>query len=189
LSEYPGHENLELLSQCHRFNSWIYEQIRPGLWGDILEIGSATGTFSEKVIYDFSPNSHITLTDISMSYIKKLEERFILPGTGIYNKPYKNICVRKLDLNSPKDYELIGHGKYDSIMAINVFEHVQNDEFALNQLYEMLKGTGRLILLVPCYKFLYNVIDREIGHVRRYTKKELETKITKTKFFHWNQIS
>ena len=46
----------------------------------------------------------------------------------------------------------------------------------------MLKDNGRLVILVPCHKFLYNVIDKNVGHFRRNSKKELEVKIRKTGF-------
>jgi hypothetical protein len=57
----------------------------------------------------------------------------------------------------------------------------------------MLKNEGTLILLVPCHKFLYNVIDTNVGHFRRYTKKELEYKVSKTRFviqqiFYFNML-
>lgn len=170
---YIGHENLELISHSHRFNKWMYEEISPGLsGGDILEVGSGIGTFSEKLSKNF-PSSRLTLTDVSDEYIKILRERY---------QNNKNIATHKLNLNSQTDYERIGYGQFDSIMAINVLEHVENDEFALNQLYNMLKDKGTLVILVPCHKFLYNVIDKDLGHFRRYSKKDLDTKIRKTKF-------
>ena len=46
----------------------------------------------------------------------------------------------------------------------------------------MLKRGGMLVILVPCHKFLFNVIDTNIGHFRRYTKKELRDKINQTNF-------
>jgi SAM-dependent methyltransferase len=190
LSVYSGHENLEVLSENHRFNNWIYEQICPGLKGDVLEIGSGIGTFSEKIIYDLSSKSSITLSDISSYYVNKLEERF-LPINNKNNHNMKsnsdhiyskNISVCKLDLNSKEDYERIGYEKFDSVIAINVLEHVEDDEFAFQQLYNMLRKGGILIVLVPCHKFLYNVIDKHIGHFRRYTKRELESKVKQTPF-------
>ena len=65
---------------------------------------------------------------------------------------------------------------------MNVLEHIENDVFALRQLYKMLKKDGMLIILVPCHKFLYNIIDTQVGHFRRYTKKDLESKIRNTQF-------
>jgi len=169
---YTGHENLELMSESHRFNDWMYEEIKPSLYGDILEIGSGIGTFSEKLITDF-PDSKLTFTDISPMYIELLKKKF---------SSNRKMEVYKLDLNEKIDYERIGYKKFDSILAVNVLEHVENDEFAFSQLYDMLKEKGTLVVLVPCHKFLYNIIDKNIGHFRRYTKKELEHRVRKAGF-------
>ena len=169
---YSGHENLELIAHSYRFNNWLFDEISHGLYGDILEVGSGIGTFTEKLIRRY-PNSHLTPTDISDSYIKNLKEKY---------SNNKNISAYRLDLNNKADFESIGYEKFDSILAINVLEHVENDEFALDQLYNMLKDKGRLVILVPCHKFLYNVIDKNVGHFRRYSKEELEVKIKKTGF-------
>ena len=114
---YSGHENLELLSQTRRFNDWIYEQILPPLKGGVLEVGSGIGTFSEKIIRDL-PNSNIIITDFSSHYVKQLEQNFCNSGKN-------NVSSYKLDLNCKEDYEKIGFEKFDSIVAINVLEHVQ----------------------------------------------------------------
>jgi SAM-dependent methyltransferase len=191
---YSGHENLEIDVCRTHFNNWIYKEIFPGLKGDILEVGSGIGTFSQKIIRDVQ-HSHITLTDISLPYVKKLEERFSKSNDGNNNNinNNNNISICKLDLNCKADYEKIGYEKFDSIIAINVLEHVEDDIFALQQLYKMLKSEGILIILVPCHKFLYNVIDTNVGHFRRYTKKDLELKIRKTRFsiermFYFNML-
>ena len=180
--EYFGHENLELVSIGDNFNNWMYEQIFPAIKGDILEIGSGLGTFSEKIIQDFSDSS-ITLSDISIEYIEKLKEKFAK----------QNVSVVRLDLNSIDDYLKIGNEKFDTMIALNVLEHVEKDVFALKQLYKMLKKNGKLILLVPSHKFLFNAIDSNIGHHRRYTKNELENKIKQTQFsiiriFYFNLV-
>lgn len=180
---YTGHENLELMSESHRFNDWMYKEILPSLYGDVLEIGSGIGTFSEKLITDF-PNSNLTFTDISPMYVELLKKKF---------SSNRNIEVFRLDLNERIDYERIGYKKFDSILAVNVLEHVENDELAFSQLYDMLKERGTLVVLVPCHKFLYNIIDKNIGHYRRYTKNELEYKVIKTGFiidktFYFNSV-
>jgi SAM-dependent methyltransferase len=183
LPDYVGHENLELMSRSHRFIEWMYGEIKPVLHGDVLEVGSGIGTFSEKIIRDL-PSSNVTLTDASLTYVRALEERFSNDN---------NIFTYKLDLNCKRDYERIGYEKFDSILAINVLEHIKNDEFALEELHKMLKREGLLVVLVPCHKFLYNVIDTSIGHFRRYTKRDLESKARKAQFtidrmFYFNML-
>ncbi|MDE2589986.1 MAG: methyltransferase domain-containing protein, partial [Patescibacteria group bacterium] len=95
--------------------------------------------------------------------------------------------------NNEQDFIKIGYEKFDSIIAINVLEHVENDEFAIKELYKMLKNEGTLIILVPCHKFLYNDIDAKVGHFRRYSKVDLEFKVKKTHFkiakiFYFNML-
>ena len=170
--DYVGHKNLEIISSGRQFNNWIYDKILRRLGGNVLELGSGLGVFSEKITRDMS-NSEIMLTDKSALYLNNLEKKFA-------NRT--NVTVNKLDLELITDYEEIGYDKFDTIVAINVLEHVKNDDFVFEQLYKMLKRNGTIILLVPSYKFLYNHIDLAIGHERRYTKKELQTKIDKYQF-------
>lgn len=182
MSEFTGNENLEIVSVGKNFNNWIYDEIQSGLAGDLLEVGSGIGTFSEKIIKNF-PTSSITLSDVSNNYVENLKKKF----------QNNHVSVEKLDLNNNKDFQRIGYGRFDSVFAINVLEHVKDDEYCIEQLYKMLRENGTLIILVPCHKFLYNIIDSKIGHFRRYTKKELKTKIGKTHFkiekmFYFNMI-
>ena len=151
--------------------------------GDVLEIGSGTGTISQRIVENSNLSSSVTLTDLSQSYVQKLISRFLAEYTDNKNdKKRKKVMVKKLDLNVENDYEIVGYDSYDSIVAINVLEHVQDDVFALQQLYNMLRNGGNIAVLVPCYKFLYNAIDTRIGHFRRYSKPELIDKLNASKF-------
>jgi ubiquinone/menaquinone biosynthesis C-methylase UbiE len=174
--DYVGHANLEIISENSRFNDWMYGHIKAGLkdkMGNILEVGSGLGTISEKIIRDMGPSAHITLTDVSVTYVQSLKIKY---------SSFKNVSVSRMDLNIKEDYSKIGYEKYDIIVAINVLEHVRDDLLALHEIYKMLKKDGILIILVPCHKFLYNAIDKNIGHCRRYSKKELYDKIKEAKF-------
>lgn len=174
--DYVGHANLETISENHRFNDWMYNQIKTRLeekMGNILEVGSGLGTFSEKIFRDMGSSSHLMLTDFSTRYVQSLKTRY---------SSFQNVSVDRMDLNNREEYSKIGYGKYDSIIALNVLEHVRDDVLALQELYKMLKNGGILIVLVPCHKFLFNVIDEKLGHYRRYTKKELLCKINETNF-------
>lgn len=171
MSEYSGHENLETATKRKNFTKWIFDEVSPALKGNILEVGSGLGTFSEHIINKF-PESSITLSDISNIYMKNLKDRF---GS-------KRVDVYKLDLNNSEDFQKISHKKFDSIIAINVLEHIENDKLALRQLRDLLNPDGTLVILVPANKFLYNVIDKSIDHWRRYTKDELRTKLQEHQF-------
>ena len=89
--------------------------------GNILEVGSGLGTISEKLIRDMGPSSHITLTDISVRYVQLLSIKY---------SSFKNVSVFRMDLNSAEEYSKIGYEKYDSIITINVFEHVRDNQLS-----------------------------------------------------------
>lgn len=174
--DYSGNTNLEIISENNRFNEWMFRQINKGLRetnGNVLEVGSGLGTFSEKIIQCKSPESNIILTDISDKYLRRLKEKY---------SSHKNVTVRRLDLDCGEDYRKIGYEMFNFIIALNVLEHIKDDQRALQELYRMLKKDGILVILVPCHKFLYNVIDVNVGHYRRYAKKELLKKISMTHF-------
>ena len=65
----------------------------------------------------------------------------------------------------------------DSIVCCNVLEHIEEDEKTLGYFYQILPPGGRLILLVPALKWLYNSLDQGLGHFRRYRRRELHQKL------------
>lgn len=180
MHEYIGHRNLEIVSSRRRFNSWMYEQISSTLNGNILEVGSGLGIFSEMVINDMmmmEDSKKITslmITDSSHSYVNSLRSKF----EGFKNR----VFFHKLDLECKGDYDAVGYNRFDTIIALNVIEHVRDDGFVFRQFHRLLRKGGMLVVLVPSYKFLYNAIDESIGHHRRYTKKELHAMVQNSAF-------
>jgi phospholipid N-methyltransferase len=164
-----GSKNLEILNENKNFTDWMYTEIKPHLSGSILEIGSGIGTYSKKIIKDYKKNE-IILSDIDSNFISNLKKRY---------KSRKNIKVIKLDIEKTKR---VKYKNINTIIALNVLEHIKEDVVALNNLYNYLAPGGTAIILVPAHKKLYNCIDKAVGHYRRYQKKELINKINKTKF-------
>ena len=62
---------------------------------------------------------------------------------------------------------------FDSILYINVLEHIEDDRAELLSAYRALPVGGFLLLFVPALPQLYSKFDRSVGHFRRYYKKEL----------------
>jgi SAM-dependent methyltransferase len=143
------------LENAHHINRWIYDTIRPFCRGHILEIGSGLGNISQLFVND---GTTITLSDISDAYVNELRTRFA--GT--------NHCgIVKLDIAST---ELEANNSiYDTIIAINVIEHIENDEAVIRNMHRLLVSGGRIIILVPAYQLLFNKLDSGLGHFRRYT--------------------
>jgi SAM-dependent methyltransferase len=71
---------------------------------------------------------------------------------------------------------------FDTIVCSNVLEHVKNDDPVLKNFYNLLPIGGKVIILVPALRVLYNSLDRELGHFRRYNKEELLRKLAENGF-------
>lgn len=105
------------------------------------------------------------LSDVRENYCHRLRNRFgKMPGC---------LGVEQLDLLctdfSQKYHHLLK--SFDTVFALNVIEHISDDELAIQNAKQLLKTGGRLIILVPAYQALYNQFDKNLGHYRRYTKK------------------
>lgn len=175
--KYQGISTLEVLLEAKNYNKWIAEEILKNLSGPALEIGAGTGNLTE---YCKKTSRPLYITDKDYGLIKHLKKRF---------KKEKNIFVKPLDISKKPPKEFTGF--FEVVYSVNVLEHIKNDEKALKNIFTMLKKDGKLILLVPAKKFAYSKLDKELGHVRRYEKEELEQKlitngfnIEKIKFFN-----
>jgi SAM-dependent methyltransferase len=155
-----GLETLNAIEKASKFNYWMYSTIRPACKGKILEIGSGIGNISD---FFFQDNSDIILSDIRNNYCDRLRNKF--PQAKVLN----------FDLVSPEfDEEMKEYfGYFDSVFALNVLEHIENDVLALQNARKLLKENGTLIILVPAYQTLYNRFDKELMHFRRYTVESL----------------
>jgi 2-polyprenyl-3-methyl-5-hydroxy-6-metoxy-1,4-benzoquinol methylase len=155
-----GLETLNAIEKASKFNHWMYSTIRPACKGKILEIGSGIGNISD---FFFQDNSDIILSDIRNNYCDRLRNKF--PQAKVLN----------FDLVSPEfDEEMKEYfGFFDSVFALNVLEHIENDVLALQNARKLLKENGTLIILVPAYQTLYNRFDKELMHFRRYTATSL----------------
>ena len=124
----------------------------------ILDFGAGIGTLSELYFKMTSTKPICIETDIhNQNFLKK--KRF-----EVYNS-LENINIL-----------------FDSIFSCNVLEHIKNDQEVITNLYDNLRKDGLLFLYVPAFQFLYSEMDKSVGHVRRYEKKELIRKVKKSGF-------
>ena len=164
-----GRETLERMREVTRYNDWIFSKIRPFLGKRILEVGSGIGNFSEKFLKE--SELVVFLTDCDEKYIRILRERF-------GDEPH--VKIFPYDLNCPHP-DITGMN-IDTVVCLNVLEHVQQEEYALGQLHEILSDGGRLILQLPAHRWLYGSLDRELGHYRRYEWEETHVLMEKLGF-------
>jgi SAM-dependent methyltransferase len=143
------------LEQSKHYTSWICDLIAPHISGRILEVGAGRGTYSPF----FAERGHLTALEPSAAHCDALRERLA---------EYANSVV----VNAPLE-GTAAPGSYDTIVLINVLEHLPDDHRALGELYEALAPGGKMVLWVPAFEALYGSFDHRIGHFRRYRKREL----------------
>ncbi len=167
-----GIETLSVLAHADKLNLWFYETIKPFCTGKILEIGSGIGNISHFFIQN---KNNITLSDLRANYLESLTERF---------PDFQKTNFHSLDLVDA-DFDTKHKDKFDSfdtIFALNVVEHIFDDQQAIKNCYKLLKKGGQLIILVPAYQSLYNRFDTELEHYRRYNKTTLNSLVTNAQF-------
>ncbi len=82
---------------------------------------------------------------------------------------HENIKVHFCDLT--KD-DALAFAKYDldTIVTLDVLEHIEDDQYTLRICYDVLRPNGRLLIKVPAHMFLYGSLDKASLHFRRYAK-------------------
>jgi len=184
LAEDPvGLDTLEVIAKANRFNKWLFSQFKHLLKGKILEIGSGIGNLSQVVI---DSGLRLTVSDYNPGYFQYLKERY-------KNNPQVE-NVLQIDLIHPQFKEAYADlkGTFDSIFLLNVIEHIEDDITAIENCKYLLMPEGHLILLAPAGQWLYCKLDKELGHYRRYSMKQLselmirnELTIIKKEYFNF----
>jgi SAM-dependent methyltransferase len=160
---------LNQLAELDRYNHWIYEHISHALGERVLEVGSGMGNITQFLC---AGGREVTATDIVPAYRNALKRLF---------SDNPRVRVEKFDLTAKAPDAFIAD-PFDSIVCLNVLEHIEDDLFALAQMRDSLASSGKLALLVPAHRLLYGAFDRAIGHFCRYEKHELAGKLEKTGF-------
>jgi glycosyltransferase involved in cell wall biosynthesis len=162
-----GSQILGRLNRAPRFTKWMADVIRPYVAQRVLEIGAGTGNLTAQLI----PRLLYWATDINPLYLMYLE------NVG-RNRPYMRVGFTDAEQaeSYPKDQ------KFDTVICLNVVEHLVDDRGALLNIRSVLDAGGRAIILVPCGPGLYGTLDEVLGHQRRYTRESLEKLVTSAGF-------
>jgi len=154
---------LSILEEAPSYHRWIFGEMKPWLGEVVLEVGCGVGNLTGLLLQ----HGKVIPTDVNKRYLQTVERKF-------HGHPHLKRTFL-WDIRRPLPETLMEH--IDSIVCSNVLEHIEEDEHVLANFYQLLPRGGRLILLVPALKRIYNLLDRELGHVRRYSRKELGSKL------------
>ncbi len=157
-----GLETLKAIKDADAFNSWMYSQIAPFVESPVLEIGSGIGNISKCCLAD---GHSLTMTDIRSEYIDFLKDAFSERTEDI-------LQLDLVDENFDQNYSSY-IGRFKTVFALNVIEHIEDDNRAIQNATKLLCDGGKLIILVPAHAILYNKLDSNLFHFKRYGFRDL----------------
>ena len=141
-----------------RYRKWQIDMVRPQCGRRVLELGPGMGHFAAEL--DALGLDRLVLADTEEYALERLRRIYA-------NRD--DVDVVQLEVPGPVD---IGE-PVDTIVAMNVIEHIDDDTGAIRDLATALVPGGRVVIWVPGYPQLYGEFDRKVGHVRRHTPKSL----------------
>jgi len=158
--KYNATRELEVLSATPISTAAIVRELDSYLGNSVLEIGAGIGQISSELqqanrkIVSIEPDENLFQV---LSQISTTSEHTFHLGT----------LQDYLRINEPDNQ------KFDSVLYVNVLEHIQDDIAELRLASNVLSKNGRLIIFVPALPSLYGTMDSVSGHYRRYRHQEL----------------
>lgn len=163
-----GSHILQSLDKARRFNRWMADQLTPWAGDRILEIGAGIGNITAFL----TPRDRYIVSDINPHYLRYLHNLAL-------GRPYMEVA--KIDLQEEEDFHPYA-GQMDTVVCLNVLEHVPDPDLALRNLFATLAPGGRLLLYVPAIPALYSTLDEVLEHRCRYTKASLAAEAERAGF-------
>ena len=154
-----GSQILARLSHAPRFNAWMADTVRPFCGDRVLEIGGGVGNLTLHLL----PRPAFVVTDVNPLYLRTLSALRT-------DRPY--LGIEYCDVSDGASFPL-RPGGYDTVLCLNVIEHVGDDRQALANICAVLADEGRAVVLVPNGPGNFGTLDEALGHKRRYTQASL----------------
>jgi SAM-dependent methyltransferase len=161
--DVAGAETLGIMASAPRYNAWQYESIAPYLGRRVLEVGSGIGNISRYLVG--AGRDLVVLTDTDEWYREQLRASYGSDPTVVIDS-----------LTLPDDRAVLEYAPHrlDTVVALNVVEHIPDDVGALRTMGQMVGRGGRVVVLVPAMEWLFGSLDEELQHQRRYSRRTLQ---------------
>lgn len=161
--EYEGRD-LEALSDMPNYYAWIMRWFAPFVHGETVEYGAGAGTVST-LLRDRA--ERLTLVEPSANLHALLQDRF---------ESDDRVSISNLNLET--HVAALSGAAIDTIVLVNVLEHIEDDDSALREFARVLKPGGYLLIFVPALSLLMSDFDRALGHFRRYHQRALRRQLS-----------
>lgn len=162
---YCGNE-LEIFALATNWKNYWSSKLKKYIYGRVLEVGAGIG---ENFQYLDTPGCK-SWTAIEPDKLNCQQAKCKYSAIGKYN--LITGCVS----------DLPNYDKYNTILYIDVLEHIFDDSKELDMACNLLTNDGCIVILSPAHNMLYSKFDRSVGHFRRYSKKSLSHIIPKQCF-------
>ena len=155
---YEGHD-LEAMSAASAYARYIVDCLRPYLAGTVAEVGAGRGNLTRLLA------ETAAVRIVAIEPARTMYEQLSDWATDLTRVECRLGCL--------EDHAPDLAGDVDSVVYVNVLEHIERDGEELRIAFDVLKPGGHLCVFVPALPCLYSDFDRRIGHWRRYTKAGL----------------
>ena len=164
---YPGWE-LKFFDNSKNFRLYQLQLIQKYLSGHIAEVGPGNGG---NLYYYINKPDKIDLFEPSKKHYLNLKKNF---------KKKKKITFYNKIFGGKK--------KYNTILYLDVIEHIKEDKKEIFKAFKLLKKGGKLIINVPAFSHLYSKFDKDVGHFRRYSKTDFKKILSRISYSEANFI-
>ena len=161
-----GARTLRRMAGLQAYNKWLHDRFDAFLGKRVLEVGSGVGNQTRY----FADRERVVASDIEAHYLRELRRRF-------EDKAHVRVASFHFPLSDADRTDLQGE-RIDSIVCMNVLEHIEHDRETLTDFASVLQPGGRMVLLVPAMPALYGTLDKALLHFRRYDKAGLAQLVT-----------
>ncbi len=147
------------MADAQNYNEWLFRRARPLLGARALDFGAGLGTFTELI----AKEAEVVAVEPDADYIPRLHARFDA-------NPRVSIVLGD-------ESALDELGAFDSVVCLNVLEHIRDDGAVFRRFADRLRPGGHLLVLVPAHQALYGAVDESVGHERRYNRRLLRGRL------------
>lgn len=147
------------MSRAKNYFAWLGSLATREIGQRVIEVGCGLGNFTSLLLN----RETVVAVDKEKKCIELLRQRYL---------GRENLHVMRLDV-ADESFSTLKQWRADSCVCLNVLEHVRDDLAALRNMSSVLATGGLIVLIIPAFQALYGLIDRNLGHHRRYTRASM----------------